>query len=237
MEDESFLKKAVEALKNEQVPPGPSEILTNATISKLDEISGKTDRIIAGNRTWIIRNFAKVAVAAVLMIAAGYITGRLSAPRQPDMKQLQDTLEPTIRQNLLDEMKQYLQLGLTSGYVRIHNELSQQYQQDLDRLALQTFAASNAVTSELLTELIESINTAQVQDRQWVTAALEQIESNRLNDRNRLGNALISFAYRTEDELQRTKQDLAQVLSYTRPDSSDIYEINNSDSSIERTRE
>lgn len=217
--------------------------MTNATISKLAEASGKTDKVTFGNRILIrerlraARSFTKVAAAAVLLIAAGYSTGRLSAPRPPDVEQLQAALEPAIRQNLLDEMKHYVQLGLANGYVRIQNELRQQHRQDLDRLALQTFTASNAVTNELLTELIESINTAQIQDRQWVTAALEQIESNRLNDRTELGNALMSFAYQTEDELQRTKQDLAQVLSYTRPGSSNLYEFNNQNNSIERTKE
>jgi len=35
-----------------------------------------------------------------------------------------------------------------------------------------------------------------------------------------LTNAFATFAVRTEDELLRTKQDMAQLLSYTQPDSS-----------------
>jgi len=62
----------------------------------------------------------------------------------------------------------------------------------------------------LLEELIESISTAQTQDRQWFTAALEQVELNRLRD----STAFASFAVRTEDELQRTKQGFVQLLSY-----------------------
>lgn len=161
--------------------------------------------------------------------------GRLSGPRPPDMEQIRATLEPKIRQNLLDEAKQYLQLGLANGYVRIKDELSQQYRQDLSRVALQSVAASNAVTNELLTELIESINEAQNQDRQWVVAALDQIESNRLHDRNQFSNALATFALQTEDELMRTKQDMAHILSYTQPGLSIPDEMNNSDNSNERT--
>ncbi len=224
-ESENILEKAVKALKNEQVPPGPPRELADATIAKLTEASGQSNTVTAGRRFRFIErlkatnSFTKVAAAAVLLIIAGYAAGRLSAPRGPDAEQLQAALEPVIRQNLLDEMKQYWQLALTSSYVQLKDDLTQQYRRDLSRFAIQTLAASNAVTNELLTELIESINVAQTEDRQWVAAAFEQIELNRRQDNAQLSNAFVTFAVRTEDELQRTKQGMAQLLSYTQPDS------------------
>ncbi len=224
-ESENILEKAVKALKNEQVPPGPPRELADATIAKLTEASGQSNAVTAGRRFRFIErlkatnSFTKVAAAAVLLIIAGYAAGRLSAPRGPDAEQLQAALEPAIRQNLLDEMKQYWQLALVSSYVQLKDDLTQQYRRDLSRFAIQTLAASNAVTNELLTELIESINVAQTEDRQWVAAAFEQIELNRLRDNAQLSNAFVTFAVRTEDELQRTKQGMAQLLSYTQPDS------------------
>jgi len=222
-EDENTLEKAVEALKNEQIPPGPSQELTDATVAKLAEASGRPQEAIVGRRLWIAerlkaaRGLAKVAAAVILLIAAGY-AGRLSAP-PPDTEQLRAALEPAIRQALLDEMKDYLQVGLTNSYVQLSDELSQQYRQDLSQFAIRILAASNAVTNELLTELIESINAAQTQDRQWVAAALEQIESNRLEGQSQLSDAFVTFAVRTEDELLRTQQNMAQLLSYTQLDS------------------
>jgi hypothetical protein len=233
-ENENTLEKAVEALKNEKIPPGPSQELADSTLAKLTEAAGQSDTVKFENRIRIIerlkatKSLTKIAAAAVLLIAAGYATGRLSGPRPPDMEQIRAALEPKIRQNLLDETKQYLQLGLANGYIRIKDELSQQYRQDLSRVALQSVAASNAMTNELLTELIESINEAQIQDRQWVVAAFDQIESNRLRDRNQFGNALATFALQTE-------QDMAHILSYTQPDLSIPDEIRNSDNSNERT--
>ena len=182
-ENENTLEKAVEALKNEQIPLGPSQEVTDSAIAKLTEAAGQSDTIKFENRIRIIeglkaaKSLIKIAAAAVLLIAAGYATGRLSESRQPDMEKIRAALEQEIRQNLLDETKQYLQLGLANGYVRIKDELSQQYRQDLSRVALQSVAASNAVTNELLAELIESINEAQNQDRQWVVAAFDRIES------------------------------------------------------------
>ena len=240
-ENENTLEKAVEALKNEQIPPGPPQEVANSTIAKLAEAAGQADTVKFENPIRIFKGLkaakglTKIAAAAVLLIAAGYATGRLSGPRPPDMEQIRAALEPAIRQNLLDETKQYLQLGLANGYVRIKDELSRQYRQDLSRVALQSVAASNAMTNELLTELIESISEAQNQDRQWVVAALDQIESNRLHDRNQLSNAFATFALQTEDEQMRIKQDMAHFLSYTQSGLSIPDGMNNSDNSNERT--
>jgi len=234
-EHENKLEKAMEELKNEQIPPGPPQELVDSTIAKLAEAEGRTDMVQHKNR---ILNFedlrgakslTKIAAAAVLLIAAGYATGRLAAPRPPDLEQIRAVLEPEIRKNLLAETKQYLQLGLANAYVRIQDELSQQYREDLRRAVLQSVTTSNAVTNELLTEFIESFNEAQNQDRQLVAAALGQIESQRQQDRTDLTHAITTLAMQTEE----TKQDMAQFLSYTQSNQSNHDEMRNSENSNE----
>jgi len=218
-ENENILEKAVEALRNEQTPPGPSQELADATVAKLTEASGQSKKITTGKRIWFIdwlkatNSFTKVAAAAVLLIIAGYATGRLTSPKPPDIEQIQDALEPAIRNRLADEMKQYLLLGLTNSYIRLKDDLTQQYRSDLNQYATQTLAASNTVTNRLLQELIESINAAQTQERQWVAAGFEQMELNRQRDNAQLTNAFATFAVQTEDELER-------LWSYAQPDSS-----------------
>jgi hypothetical protein len=239
---EDIFEKAVEALKNEPVPPGPPPELRDATIARLAASSNPSDtidlqtRIRIRDRLRAAGSYIRVAAAAVILIAAGYAVGRWSAPRPPDMEQIRAALEPAIRQNLLDETRQYVQSGLASGYVQIRDELSRQYRQDLSRVAVQTLAASNTVTNELLTRLIESIDAAQTQDRRWFAAVAEQIERNRLRDRNQLSSAFASFAVQTEDELARTKRDVAQALTYALPDRSVPYESENPDNSNERSK-
>ena len=234
-ENENRLDNAVETLKNEQIPPGPPQEVIESTIAKLAETAGQADTVKLNNRIRITegpkaaKSLVKIAAAAVLLIAAGYATGRLSGPRPPDMEQIRAALEPKIRQNLLDETKQYVQLGLANGYTRIQDELNQQYRQELNRVALQAVAASNTVTNELLTELIASFNEVQSQYRQQVAVALDQMESNRLKDRGELSDAFATFALQTEDELMRTKQDMAHFLSYPQPGQSNRDEIRNSD--------
>jgi hypothetical protein len=146
----------------------------------------------------------------------GYAIGRLSAPRPPDMKQLQAALVPVIRQELLDEINQNLQ----SSYASLTDSLDRKYQQDLNRVGMQILAASNTVTNERLAGLIESFNEYQAQERQWFTTMLERLESNRLQDSAVLSNALVTVAQQTKEEMERTKQDMVQLLSYTQPDGS-----------------
>jgi len=232
-ENEDILENAVKALKNEQIPPGPPQELADATIEKLTLASEQTGIVKLDKRIRFIglktiNSLTKIAAAAVLLIIAGYAAGRLSAPKPPNMEQIQAALEPAIRTQLLDEMKQYLQLGLANSYVRLQDDLSQQYRRDLNQYAAQTLAASNAVTNRLLEEFINSISATQAQDRQLIAAALEQIDNNRRQDNTQLSNALVSFAAQTEDELLRTQQDMEQLWSYTQSDNMVPNEFENS---------
>ncbi len=213
-ESENILEKAVKALNDEKIPPGPPEELANSTIAKLTELSGQTNTFSSGRRIRFIEmikapnSFTKIAAAAVLLITAGYAAGRLLSPKPPDIEQLQAVLEPAIRTKLVDEMKQYWQLSLTASYAQLKEDLSQQYRRDLNQFAAYTLAASGAATNQLLEELIHSINTAQMQNRQWVAAAIGEIEL----DNAQLSNAFATFAVQTE-------QNMARIMSYTQQDS------------------
>jgi hypothetical protein len=213
-EPKDILDKAIDALANTDVPPGPSKELTDATVAKLAEAAEssqdefKTIKFI--DRIRPMKGLIKFAAAAVLLIACGYTAGRLSAPKTPDIEQLQAALEPAIRQNLLQEMGQYMQAGLAGGYAQIKNELQQQYRRDLSDFAIQTLAASSTVTNQRLQQLIDAINTSQTHERQWYATALE------------------TLAVQTENQLQQTRQDMAQLLSYTQPDSIGGDKSNNS---------
>jgi hypothetical protein len=235
-EDKSDFEKSVEALRNQQIPPGPSRKLVDETIKKLTETSTQPNTVKLHKQLWFIErlkaanSFSKIAAAAVLLIVAGFAAGRLSSPRQPDIAQIQAALEPAIRNQLLDEMKQYLQLGLTNCYVRLKDDLTQQYRSDLSQCASQTMAASGAMTNQLLKELIASINAAQAQDRQWVAEAFKQIELNRMRENVKLNNAFINFAAQTEDELSR----VFQLLSNDQSDSSFPNEFENLNDTNER---
>jgi len=239
-EPKDILDKAIDALANTDVPPGPPQELTDATVAKLAEAADspqdafKTIKFI--DRIKPTKGLIKFAAAAVLLITCGYTAGRLSAPKTPDIEQLRSAIEPAIRQNLLQEMGQYMQVGLASGYAQLKNELQQQYRRDLSNFAIQTLAASSTVTNQRLQELIDAINTAQTQDRRWFATALKQIENNRLQDKNQLADGLETLALQTEDELQRTRQDMVQLLSYNQPSSLNPEELRNPSNTNERSK-
>jgi hypothetical protein len=191
-----------------------------SVMKELDRWQLPQARSISGSRRdikWAVRWTA----AAVLLILAGYAVGRITVAAPPDMEQLQTaletTLEPAIRQNVIRELNRDWGLALASSYLRLKDELSGQFRRELNAYALRTLAASNSTTNELLTEMIEAINTAQAQDRRWVAAALEQIEFNRLRDKSQFINGLETLAAETGDEILRTKEDLAKLLVYSQP--------------------
>ncbi len=145
----------------------------------------------------------KLAAAAVVLIAAGVVAGRLSAPRPLNVEELRaeleaslkSTLEPAIRQSVLDEVDKRWQSVFAAGSAQLKDELAQQVRRDLTQFAAQSLTASGVQTQRQLRELIQLIEAARIQDRRNVEAALEHIES-------QFGNGLVTLAAHT-NELQR----------------------------------
>lgn len=138
----------------------------------------------------------KFAAAAILLIAVGFIAGQLLAPTQPDVEKLQASLEPAIRQNILAQINEQWQKEYARNYAQIKDELSRQMSSELAEFTEQTLAASGRITDQRMKELIQLIEAARVKDRQWIAAALEQIELNRRQDNARIGS-LVTFAAQT----------------------------------------
>ena len=143
---------------------------------------------------------AKLAAAAVIMIGAGFIAGRLSAPEPLDVEALQAALEsslksslvPAIRQELLSDMDDRWQSTLAASNAKVKDELARQVRRDLTEFAAQTLAASGTRTDQRLMELIQLIEAARIQDRRRMAAAFDYIES-------RFGNGLVTLAARTDE--------------------------------------
>jgi hypothetical protein len=233
-EKDDILARAVESLKNEQVPTGPPAELADATKQKLMQSSQEYnekratqtdfhDGVRSSNN--IIKLTTKVAAAAAVLVLAGYTIGRVTAPRAVDVEQLRlaieqsltTSLEPTIRRNLLEETDRRMQLALSQTSSQIVSDLTQQYRNDLNQFAIQTLPASNAVTNKLLAQVVEFINAAQTQDLKSIARAVYEIERNRLQDKTQLASSIENLAYQTEDQLQRTRQDMVRLLVNAEP--------------------
>jgi hypothetical protein len=179
----------------------------------------------------------RLGAAAVLLIAASYIAGRLSAPPPVDVEQLhanleaslRSSLEPAIQEGLLEELNHRWQIVLASnqaqfrdGFSQLRNELAEQQSRDMGVFAVKTLYASNVVTNQLLRDLTRAIAAVQTRDRRLVATALSQIESNRLNEGTRLKKSLATLAVHTASELRRTKSEVAELLISAQPGGLDV---------------
>lgn len=199
--DENQIHRHLKTLS--QIEPTPEatdramERVRAALVGKQENRGSKSTSI------WPVmkRPIAKLAAAAILLIAVGYAVGRLTTP-QPDMEQLQSALENSLRASLIDEMNNRWQTTFTANCIQLKDELQQQVRRDLTEFAAQTLAASNTLTEQRLMKLVELIETARARDRQQIAAALEKIEY----DKQLLGNGLVALAAQTS-ELRETKQD------------------------------
>jgi hypothetical protein len=222
--EKDVLAEAIEQLKKQgDATPLAPEVIEETARRIADcglQIADSSPRAgLAGNLKSQIRSrigFKFAAAAAFLL--AGYVAGRAAAP---DLNQLREaltpavaaSLEPALRQKLAEEMRDHYDVALAGTYVRLKEEVAQQYRDDLNRFAVQTLAASNATTNALLADLVQTIDTAQAQDWRRIALALSQIEARQVQDKTQLAAGLQTLAYRTEDELSRTKTVLARLLT------------------------
>jgi hypothetical protein len=209
-----------------------SDIRTDSEVDKrilgdaLEHLAKLKQKKLAGTRPNVFRAIftrpiAQLAAAVILLIGLGYVAGRLSTP-PPNVEQLRSD----IYKSVLEQVNRDRQAALASNNAQFNKEfenfkeeLNVQYTRDLNEFAAKTLAVSGAVTNQLLRELIYRVGTTQLQDRYRIAAALKQIESNRVQDKTELSKGLVGLAALTRIELNRTKQNMAEMLSITPPDS------------------
>jgi hypothetical protein len=219
-EEKDLLAKATEALANTEVPSGPPQEVVNATLAKLaaefDSRSPIPDPYSGiEHRASSIVHLIRFAAAAVVLLATGYLIGRLSAPKPPDAEELYAAVAPAIQRDLLEPMARQWLLALANYSSELEDKLRTEFRADLNQFAVQTLAASGAATNQVIRELVESFQATQVQQRRSVATALRQLELDRMRDKAELTGGLETLAVLTGDELHRTKQDIVQLLAYS----------------------
>lgn len=224
--DESTIKRQLRRIS--RIEPRPEdteraiERIRESLVSRQESGERKDTRGLRGIFIWPVGRFA---TAAALLVAAGYLAGRFSSPRPADVERLElalenrltSSVEGAIRENLLDELNRSWQSALAAYHAKLNDEFAQfaaelgeQRRGELNEYAARTLAASNAVTHRLLSDLVKAVATAQDQDRQWVSAAMRRIESNRIQDAARLNVGLAALA--------ETKKNVAQLAGAIAPD-------------------
>jgi hypothetical protein len=186
--DENEIHRRMEELSQIQ----PTHEATERAINRAKKIIAERNHRLLNVgvfRTIFKSPLFRFAAAAVLLICAGYIIGRISSAQPVNVDQLRTEIEASLKSSL------------TASCEQIKNELHQQVQRDLTEFAAQTLAASTTMTDRRLMELIRLIDAARMQDHLRVAAAIEKIEM----DKAKLGDGLQALAART-NELLRTEQ-------------------------------
>lgn len=222
-DERDVLAEALAQLKRQGLSEKPPKAVVDETIRRLADArpaaSGLDPR--DARRIFLGRMAVAAPLAAAALILVGFAIGRLSGPAPLDLDELcralapsvAASIEPALRAELIDDLRQRYQVALAASYVKVKEELTQQYRDDLNRFAVQTLAASNAVTNRLLAELVENIDSAQAEDLTRIARALRQIEVNRMQDKTQLATGLKTLASRTENELSKTRHAFVQLLA------------------------
>jgi hypothetical protein len=147
-------------------------------LEKVSPVATGTGRILP-----FTGGFIKTAVAAVLVLGAGVVIGRWTAPQPVDVGQLRAELEasvaaslqPAMREGILAEVDQRLQAGLADRDEKLRAELVEQVRRDLRVLAAQFAANSEKLVDDRFAEVVQLVEAARRTDRERVARALEQI--------------------------------------------------------------
>ncbi|MHC4363279.1 MAG: anti-sigma factor family protein [Planctomycetota bacterium] len=153
-------------------------------------------------RSGILSPATRLAAAALVFIAVGFVAGRLMPSRPVDIEQLRTALESSLKSSLeegihtslIEQVSRDRESALERHYVRLKDELARQSRHEMSELAEVTLAASQTATEQRLAELIRLIEAARTVDHWQIARAFEQMESNRLQDRTRFGESLVSLA-------------------------------------------
>jgi hypothetical protein len=164
-------------------------------------LADKESRVGLAPPSWM-SGLLKLAAAAALIVGAGFIGGRLSAPKPLNVQQLQaamesslkSSLEPAIRRQLNDEFENRLQLALAAERDTLKQELARQVHRDLETFAGQTLTTVGNLMDQRLMEFARLVEDARIKDRQHVAAAFDYMGS-------RFGNGLETLASRTDNLL------------------------------------
>ena len=149
-----------------------------------------------------VGGFLRMSVAAALVLGAGVMIGRATAPRPVDVEQLRTdlqasivaSLKPAVQESISAEVDRRLESGLAANEASLRDELAEQLRGDLQLFAAQFTAGSDRRMDKRFAEFAQLIEEARLKDRQQVAKALDRIEQNRVRDKAQFGTGLQSVA-------------------------------------------
>lgn len=162
------------------------------------------------------QRWTRYAAAASILILVGFLTGHAFKP-SVDIDRLQQqwaaAIQPQMEDRITTAVVNSLQADIVGEYSKLQSVLSEQLTAELQAYAEQTVIRNDLQTYRLLTELIDAIETAQEQDRQWALTAISELEKQRLMDNQQVRKDLAALVVYTDNELNRTRQELENLTT------------------------
>jgi hypothetical protein len=131
------------------------------------------------------------ALAASVVLAAGFIAGRATGPSQADVQR---------------------------EVAAVRQEFQAQLQEGLKSVAATTLTATAEENRRLFAELTQDLQAARRVDRQDFLAALDTLDQRRARDTETLRAGLVTLARRTGNGFEQTGSQLNLLASYLPPE-------------------
>lgn len=147
---------------------------------------------------------ARWAAAAVLVLGLGIWIGRWSNDPSRQFAAWRQQLQAEWRQEMRQANEQ-LRARMESTEAEAHAQL-----------ALQTTVNAQKVTEHYLRQFGREYATAHQNDLAWLTRRVQSLESQRKDDNSLLRQDLETLALTAEDEFQKTRQQIGNLLLLTR---------------------
>ena len=172
------------------------------TLQKLDRWKLRAPRARGSRRPG---SFVKWAIAAALVLGAGFCLGRLSATLTADSKVMRTEMEASIRFSLASD----LQAALSAA----RDQMAGEWQARMNNALAEAGNASAAETRREFGELAQTFSSAREEDRRTLLALLNKIQSQHSADYFSLRSDLETVASLTEEEIRRAGQSLMQLAA------------------------
>jgi hypothetical protein len=154
----------------------------------------------------------KWAMAAVVVLGLGYLSGRVSAGRMDSRTRA--SLAAAVRQEVEDAVRADFQAALSGAPEIMNTDFRRRLRADLDDWSTRSTANSKAETQRLLLRFAETYNANRQRDQQAVLTWFDRAEQKHDAEYISLRRAVETVAVVADDKFQRTETQLGELASY-----------------------
>jgi hypothetical protein len=229
MDIQKKINQSIDTLTHLPVPQGPSPALVEKTLAAIEAATENPKAQAPGQTTRIF--LTKTGLAAMILIGAGFLAGRLSHSSTLSETQIQklkisllESMTPAVTTYVADQLTTELQESLVLAYGKLAHDVDQQMDARLNQYALQVLAVSQAKTQQTLGNLMELISHNEASQQKQFTNALYQLEYQHLLRDKQVRHSLATVTDLTQTHVKHTEE-LISLVAHEQKDVEDPNQI------------